>query len=163
MGTMRRIPTIRLKSMKTPANHRSECTDQLRRKPTVNWVNFGKGFFVQSCRGCHYSEAPYRYGAPEEIIFDDVDDVWDQKRIVLAVSAAPCPPCHPTVEHGYRAENARVGLLAHHQAREGRPAYCFRIILWHNQGVRPGVSIRARTHEFDSRVCLGEDECGNSF
>ena len=64
-------------------------------EPTVNWINFGKGFFVQSCQGCHYSEAPYRYGAPEDIIFDDVDDVWDQKGIVLAVSAGPMPSMPP--------------------------------------------------------------------
>ena len=44
--------------------------------PMVTWNSFGKGFFVQSCQGCHYSEAPYRYGAPEHIIFDDVEDVW---------------------------------------------------------------------------------------
>ena len=63
--------------------------------PTVNWVNFGKGFFVQNCQGCHFSEAPYRYGAPEEVIFDDVDDVWDQKGIVLATSAGDIPTMPP--------------------------------------------------------------------
>lgn len=64
-------------------------------EPELNWINFGKGFLVQSCQGCHYSEAPYRYGAPEDIIFDDVDDVWDQRGIVLAVSAGVMPSMPP--------------------------------------------------------------------
>ena len=63
--------------------------------PMVTWNSFGKGFFVQSCQGCHYSEAPYRYGAPEHIIFDDVEDVWAQKSVVLMVSAGEMPTMPP--------------------------------------------------------------------
>lgn len=63
--------------------------------PTVNWVNFGKGFFVQACQGCHYTEAPYRYGAPEDINFDDLDEVWAQKAMVLMVSLGDAPTMPP--------------------------------------------------------------------
>lgn len=68
-----------------------DCDDQM----DFNWVNFGKGFFVESCNGCHLSETPDRYGAPEDISFDTVDDVWNQKGMVLAVAGGENPTMPP--------------------------------------------------------------------
>ncbi len=63
--------------------------------PPVNWVNFGQGFFIQSCQGCHYSEAPYRYGAPENVVFDDLEQVWEQRAMVLHTATGPTPTMPP--------------------------------------------------------------------
>lgn len=41
----------------------------------VNWANFGDGFFGNYCRACHSVYAPERYGAPEGIDFDTIEDV----------------------------------------------------------------------------------------
>jgi hypothetical protein len=60
-----------------------------------NWVNFGQGFVTQSCNGCHHSESPDRYGAPEESVFDGVGDVWAQRGIVLALAGGDSPRMPP--------------------------------------------------------------------
>lgn len=60
-----------------------------------NWVNFGNGFFIEACNGCHHSDAPYRYGAPEDIHFDDVNEVWAQKGFVMMVAAGDNPTMPP--------------------------------------------------------------------
>tara|TARA_B100000575_G_scaffold175204_1_gene140451 strand:- start:1767 stop:2168 length:402 start_codon:yes stop_codon:yes gene_type:complete len=68
-----------------------DCADTVE----FNWVNFGKGFFTESCNGCHYSETPFRYGAPEYVVFDTSGDVWAHKGIVLAVAAGETPSMPP--------------------------------------------------------------------
>ena len=68
-----------------------DCADTME----FNWVNFGQGFITESCNGCHYSETPYRYGAPDHVVFDTSDDVWAQKGIVLAVAAGENPSMPP--------------------------------------------------------------------
>lgn len=44
--------------------------------PLVNWDNFGQGFIIEACQGCHASTAQDRHGAPQAVHFDTVDDVW---------------------------------------------------------------------------------------
>ena len=68
-----------------------DCSDQ----QDFNWINFGEGFFIESCNGCHFSETPDRYGAPEYATFDTVDDVWAQKGMILAVAAGHDPSMPP--------------------------------------------------------------------
>ena len=68
-----------------------ECEDA----PLVTWNNFGEGFFIQNCNGCHHSETPHRYGAPETVIFDTVEDVWAQKSMILFVSGGDDPSMPP--------------------------------------------------------------------
>ena len=63
--------------------------------PLVDWVNFGEGFFVQNCNGCHHSATPDRYGAPEDVIFDTADDVWAQKGMVLGTAGGESPTMPP--------------------------------------------------------------------
>jgi uncharacterized membrane protein len=63
--------------------------------PVVRWTNFGQAFVLGNCQGCHASTSPNRYEAPEHITFDDVDQVWDQRLMVLGVAApedATMPP-----------------------------------------------------------------------
>jgi len=63
--------------------------------PTVTYNNFGQGFMTENCQGCHASTAPDRYGAPKEVIFDTVEDCWEQvDRVLLRStgSAATMPP-----------------------------------------------------------------------
>jgi uncharacterized membrane protein len=47
------------------------CADQ----PDVTWNNWGKGFFTTYCTGCHSETTPNRYGAPESVNFDTLDEV----------------------------------------------------------------------------------------
>jgi len=63
--------------------------------PLVTWANFGQGFFIQSCFGCHFSEVPDRYGAPEEVVFDGLDDVWSQRSMVLFTAGGDAPTMPP--------------------------------------------------------------------
>lgn len=63
--------------------------------PVVNWANFGRGFFTQSCQGCHYTDVPDRYGAPEHINFDGLEDVWAQREVVLFTAGGDSPTMPP--------------------------------------------------------------------
>ena len=72
-------------------NEPLDCSEH----PEFNWINFGQAFFLENCNGCHYSETPDRYGAPEEIWFDNADDVWAQKGMVLMVAGGEMPTMPP--------------------------------------------------------------------
>jgi hypothetical protein len=63
--------------------------------PTVTWANWGEGFIVERCQSCHASTSPARYGAPEDVTFDDHDQVLTWKDRILARAAgedADMPP-----------------------------------------------------------------------
>jgi uncharacterized membrane protein len=49
----------------------------------VNYTNFGQGFLIENCQGCHASSTANRYGAPEGVSFDDVDQVWQHADRIL--------------------------------------------------------------------------------
>jgi uncharacterized membrane protein len=40
---------------------------------TVNWDNFGHGFTLARCQGCHATTATDRRGAPADVTFDTED------------------------------------------------------------------------------------------
>ena len=56
-----------------------ETADPCAGDPDVTWQGWGDGFFGTYCRGCHSTDAPDRYGAPEDINFDTRADVlaWE--------------------------------------------------------------------------------------
>lgn len=75
------------------------CADQ----PVVTWANFGQGFILQECQGCHASTSPTRYGAPEDVHFDAAGEVWARRDDVLdraapAEGAPDMPPSASTRE-----------------------------------------------------------------
>jgi len=75
--------------------------------PLVNWVNFGEGFLMEACQGCHASGSPDRYGAPEEIVFDTVAQAWSQADRILARAGGAVPTMPPL---GGTTEDQRLKL-----------------------------------------------------
>ncbi|MES2644925.1 MAG: hypothetical protein V4850_35895 [Myxococcota bacterium] len=63
--------------------------------PTLAYTNFGEGFLRESCQGCHASTAPERFGAPEAVTFDTVDDAWTWAARILARSTGDAPTMPP--------------------------------------------------------------------
>jgi hypothetical protein len=64
--------------------------------PALTWENFGEGFLVENCQGCHASGATDRHGAPAEAFFDTVDNAWAWKDPILAVSTGEAPTMPPS-------------------------------------------------------------------
>jgi len=75
--------------------------------PSIDWINFGEAFVVQNCNGCHHSNTPDRYGAPEHAVFDTADDVWSRKGMVLATAGGDMPSMPP---NGGTTERDRLML-----------------------------------------------------
>ena len=48
-----------------------------------------------NCQGCHASTTPNRYGAPENVHFDDEAAVWDWKDRILARTTGENPDMPP--------------------------------------------------------------------
>ena len=70
--------------------------------PVVNYANFGQGFITHYCQGCHASASTRRYGAPDNVTFDNLDEVWTWAgRILIRSSDAEefdMPPAGGTGE-----------------------------------------------------------------
>ncbi len=49
----------------------------------VAWADFGEGFLLTHCQGCHASTAPDRHGAPEGAVFDTEEDALDRAEAIL--------------------------------------------------------------------------------
>ena len=64
--------------------------------PLVNWANFGEGFMIQNCNGCHAATTPERYGAPELATFDTAEEVWLQRASVLYAAGGDDPRMPPS-------------------------------------------------------------------
>lgn len=56
--------------------------------PVVTYNNFGHGFLLTFCQGCHASAATERYGAPDTVNFDTVEAAWSWSERILARAAA---------------------------------------------------------------------------
>ena len=52
--------------------------------PLVNWDTFGSAFITHECQTCHGSSVVERFGAPVDVTFDTVEEVWAQADRVLA-------------------------------------------------------------------------------
>ena len=63
--------------------------------PVVTWNNFGNGFLRESCQGCHASTTANRYGAPEAVTFDTVEQAWSWSARILARSGVEDPTMPP--------------------------------------------------------------------
>ena len=61
----------------------------------VTYNNFGHGFLLTFCQGCHASSTPTRYGAPDAVFFDTAEDAWAWSERILAraeTEAGGMPP-----------------------------------------------------------------------
>ena len=60
----------------------------------VTWGNFGEGFVLTHCQGCHAEDAPQRFGAPATVSFDDESDVLTNRSAMLRtiLEAESMPP-----------------------------------------------------------------------
>lgn len=63
--------------------------------PVSTYDNFGQGFVLQHCQSCHASGSENRYGAPEEITFDDEAQVMEHAERILARSTGEQPSMPP--------------------------------------------------------------------
>lgn len=63
--------------------------------PIVNYNNFGQGFMTENCQSCHASTTLNRYGAPEEVTFDTVEQVWSFSNRILERAAVDDPSMPP--------------------------------------------------------------------
>ena len=75
--------------------------------PLLTWNNFGQGFIREACQGCHATDVPDRYGAPEDVVFDTVEVTWAQADRVLARATGDFPSMPPL---GGTHESDRVKL-----------------------------------------------------
>jgi uncharacterized membrane protein len=78
-----------------PTDTGPDATDPCADIPLVTYNNFGNGFMTENCQGCHASTTADRYGAPESVTFDSVDEVWALAERILARAAsddATMPP-----------------------------------------------------------------------
>ena len=61
----------------------------------LTWESFGEGFLIESCDVCHAATAPDRFGAPEGVSFDTVEQAWSWSERILARSAGEDPDRPP--------------------------------------------------------------------
>lgn len=63
--------------------------------PLVNYATFGQGFMSTHCQGCHASTTANRYGAPEDVVFDTVEQVWEWAPLILVMAVGKEPDMPP--------------------------------------------------------------------
>lgn len=81
------LPLLALLALTACGDGAGDSGDPCADVPLINYDNFGEGFIVEACQGCHASTATNRYGAPEDVSFDTVDQVWARADRVLARAA----------------------------------------------------------------------------
>ena len=54
------------------------CEDQ----PDLTWANWGDWFFLNYCRSCHSAHAEDRWGAPDGVNFDTLEEVRQQSSLI---------------------------------------------------------------------------------
>lgn len=82
-------------SADTAADTSVDTDDPCAGVPTLAWSNFGEGFMVENCQGCHASTATERYGAPTWATFDTVDQCWDLANSILGAATGDSPSMPP--------------------------------------------------------------------
>ncbi len=94
-----------------------EADPRCSREPPLTWENFGHGFTMQFCAGCHSSLIPpsQREGAPEDYNFDTYEGVvyWADKMERPVVDGEMPPGGGPTA--------AEIALFAEWLACEVMP------------------------------------------
>jgi uncharacterized membrane protein len=65
-----------------------------RDNPVTTWENFGSGFVTQHCQSCHAVGAQERNGAPDDVTFDDEQQVaiFADRVLARVVDDATMPP-----------------------------------------------------------------------
>lgn len=76
--------------------------------PAVTYANFGEGFILHFCQGCHASTTPNRYDAPEDVTFDSAEQVWEWRERIL-IRAAVEPPTMPPAGVTTADDRVRLG------------------------------------------------------
>ena len=51
----------------------------------VTWSNWGEGFMLTHCSGCHAATSPDRHGAPEGVFFDTEEEVLENAASIVRV------------------------------------------------------------------------------
>lgn len=75
--------------------------------PVVTYANFGEGFILHHCQGCHASTTQDRYGAPETVTFDTVEQVWQARDRILDRAASE-PPTMPPAASTTKDDRTRL-------------------------------------------------------
>ena len=62
--------------------------------PYVTWTTYTQGMLMTHCQGCHASQSPTRYGAPEDVYFDDIEDAlfWSERIRIRTLEVQDMPP-----------------------------------------------------------------------
>jgi hypothetical protein len=63
--------------------------------PVIMWNNFGDGFLTENCQACHASTSTNRYDAPEDVVFDTLDDVKAHADAMLLAATGDDPRMPP--------------------------------------------------------------------
>ncbi|MSQ03509.1 MAG: hypothetical protein EXR71_16730 [Myxococcales bacterium] len=90
------------------ATGQSETADPCADAATLDWDNFGHGFLIQHCNGCHAASADDRHGAPLDHTYDTVEDAWTHAEGILARAASASPSMPP---RGGVSDDDRVQLF----------------------------------------------------
>ena len=67
---------------------------------SITWDNYGEGLILEHCQPCHASETPERHGAPEDVSFDDHEQVlaWKERILIRSLGDGGMPPSRPLLE-----------------------------------------------------------------
>jgi uncharacterized membrane protein len=62
--------------------------------PVETYDNFGKAFLTTQCNSCHAALAIDRHGAPDDVTFDDRDEVttWSERILMRVGTEETMPP-----------------------------------------------------------------------
>jgi uncharacterized membrane protein len=63
--------------------------------PVTTWDNFGRGFLVENCQGCHARASLDRHEAPVDFTFDTPEDVAAQRQAILDIATGIFPQMPP--------------------------------------------------------------------
>ena len=72
-----------------------DTADRCAGAATLDWDNFGHGFVIEHCNGCHAASASDRHGAPLDHTYDTVQEVWTHAEGILALAASASPTMPP--------------------------------------------------------------------
>ncbi len=89
--TGRVSPPIQVDTGETADTGGDICDDV----PVVTYANFGSSFITHNCQGCHASTSQNRNGAPQDVIFDSVDEVWGWSDRILERTTGDDPSMPP--------------------------------------------------------------------
>jgi hypothetical protein len=63
--------------------------------PALTWDNFGHGFLLPHCDGCHAATAEDRHDAPAEVTFDTPAEAWALAERILLKATGESPEMPP--------------------------------------------------------------------